>query len=1489
MADEQRESEVSDLAYLQANPSAALPPSPLTPRTLAMSLRPQAPVPSTLLTSASWSTDREDNSDAPISPSSAYIVDSPSVRQHPPSVITDSSSRSVSRKTSEDESFMSDSDQPDSTRSPKLPNLPDPSQYPDPYPYKPRNWQHGISTPTLSSADSSSASTRSSAYTSYARSGDFGHVHVALGGDEANANMGISTEDVAQLLAREKTPSASLQSRVAIPEEQRWSYTQSSRSRSSSLVNGRIDSGLDFGGPALQGTINFDNNWETVEEKDEIGLTSEDETDDDGFLAEEDIGDGEEEEEQATSAMMVAEEGRGIIVRGEGLPIAQLQVNSGTTHLLIGSSSTPNAVPAFLSSVIPPIATTLLCLDISANFLGAIPPALHACVCLEELNIASNPIRALPLFLAGLTSLRVLIADSTGLSTLPPALSALDKLHSLSIRRNKMNSLPSWLCLLPSLETLLVDGNPFLGPWKALVDPLLAKVPMSPLYPPSTPIFPLPSASIASIPSTTATDVDDLSDAAWPERDRALEAVDDEDTIVPRAPPMSRSATAPMVMHPAGSPSPTLTRTRTAPNKAYFDKNRNLTKSYAVEPTKGGIVSPTAATAESADREVRRMKSAGELRRSPVTTMSTISSATSSPQRPALSHYATSASSTNLLSSSPQEHSLPPKRFASLGVSSALSVSSTRTRPTVDRTVWDEISADEAESITKAPPLPSPSVNPVSLNMGSQVSKQKRESRHSPEKRPKEKEESKSTKWGFLKKMSMGKMRSDPPSRSGTPQTRHQSSSHSRPPTIARSVSSAGTSLSPTPQIDVRISTTGALLHSGSMSPSPSLSKKGSSDLLGSPRSPPPPPVPEVSVSLSPTINNSFLDVAPAPNPPPPASTNLLSPTLLPPGPTPRTTKRRSFLPIDVSVPAASAFVPAVQVTNGTDDVDEPSRSTPSPVPDLEQQQRREEEKAKEARTRALRSVMAYLKDMHDLGLTQTNPMSMYGGLADSPQGTRSRRPTVVETGRIPSESSLSSLSTSSVSDLSQLRSIDSRLGLRSGATTQTNSVATVATTDSNGSGGGEERHWKDDKRKRQRVVREIVETERTYVKGLQELVDIYIKPAAAPVNVLSGTAQAAVPLAERKVVFSGLEALFQFHKESFLPSLERAAEPLMHPPSDLDLIDADGKTSLSVARQVAHTFVSHAAFMKMYSTYINNFDNSVQRLKAWVSDRPNTAAAALSPSSSTAQLVGLGLNMSAAAAPGSMPGSGSASNDSTPLTSSQKKRIKQYLKRCRMNPRHSQLNLEGYLLLPVQRIPRYRLLLEELIRICPPQYEYMEDPLDKALGEISSLANNMNEGKREAENRRKLVNWQARIRGRFPSPLVQPHRRFILDGSLHLTRVVRKATVSFEVIDSKGDASTVQVECLSPELTPRSLMGVLCNDLLVLCRDPSEGQDPHSQVDLWAVLRMQTLPQPASIVHGNALRLVDNKAILYFDAPSTSDALTWFRAINLHIPASKA
>lgn len=113
--------------------------------------------------------------------------------------------------------------------------------------------------------------------------------------------------------------------------------------------------------------------------------------------------------------------------------------------------------------------------------------------------------------------------------------------------------------------------------------------------------------------------------------------------------------------------------------------------------------------------------------------------------------------------------------------------------------------------------------------------------------------------------------------------------------------------------------------------------------------------------------------------------------------------------------------------------------------------------------------------------------------------------------------------------------------------------------------------------------------TERTYVKGLQELVDIYIRPGSVPVNTLtSGSGKdTVVPTSERKIVFSGVDALFSFHKESFLPALEVAAAPLMKPAATLQEADADGQLSLRVAKAVGSMFLKHAAFMKMYSAYI--------------------------------------------------------------------------------------------------------------------------------------------------------------------------------------------------------------------------------------------------------------------------------------------------------------
>lgn len=99
---------------------------------------------------------------------------------------------------------------------------------------------------------------------------------------------------------------------------------------------------------------------------------------------------------------------------------------------------------------------------------------------------------------------------------------------------------------------------------------------------------------------------------------------------------------------------------------------------------------------------------------------------------------------------------------------------------------------------------------------------------------------------------------------------------------------------------------------------------------------------------------------------------------------------------------------------------------------------------------------------------------------------------------------------------------------------------------------------------------------------------DIYIKPACAPVNILGGSSKdTLVPISERKIVFGGIDALFSFHKDSFLPALEIAAAPLMRSAAELQEADSDGQLSLSVAKALGNIFLKHAAFMRMYSSYI--------------------------------------------------------------------------------------------------------------------------------------------------------------------------------------------------------------------------------------------------------------------------------------------------------------
>lgn len=125
------------------------------------------------------------------------------------------------------------------------------------------------------------------------------------------------------------------------------------------------------------------------------------------------------------------------------------------------------------------------------------------------------------------------------------------------------------------------------------------------------------------------------------------------------------------------------------------------------------------------------------------------------------------------------------------------------------------------------------------------------------------------------------------------------------------------------------------------------------------------------------------------------------------------------------------------------------------------------------------------------------------------------------------------------------------------------------------------------------------------------------------------------------------------------------------------------------------------------------------------------------------------------------------------------------FLKSRMADERHSQLNLLGYLLLPVQRVPRYRLLLADLVNSSDASSGRLKSGYEK----VEGLAREINERKAEMEGRKRLVELErtvisppstpssedARI-ATLRSKFVDPARRLVKEDTLHV--VVRRKKV---------------------------------------------------------------------------------------------------------------
>ncbi|XP_073328377.1 FYVE, RhoGEF and PH domain-containing protein 6-like [Pagrus major] len=173
---------------------------------------------------------------------------------------------------------------------------------------------------------------------------------------------------------------------------------------------------------------------------------------------------------------------------------------------------------------------------------------------------------------------------------------------------------------------------------------------------------------------------------------------------------------------------------------------------------------------------------------------------------------------------------------------------------------------------------------------------------------------------------------------------------------------------------------------------------------------------------------------------------------------------------------------------------------------------------------------------------------------------------------------------------------------------------------------------------------------------------------------------------------------------------------------------------------QLADIFLKKGPYLKMYSTYIREFDKNVALLEEQSKKNPAFGAV---------------------------------------------------VREFEANPRCANLALRHYLLKPVQRIPQYQLLLTDYLKNLSEDSEDYKDT-QAALAIVKEVANHANDIMKQGDNFQKLIQVQCSLNGQHE--IVQPGRIFLKEGILKkLSRKVMQPRMFFLFNDTLLYTTPVQ------------------------------------------------------------------------------------------------
>ena len=252
--------------------------------------------------------------------------------------------------------------------------------------------------------------------------------------------------------------------------------------------------------------------------------------------------------------------------------------------------------------------------------------------------------------------------------------------------------------------------------------------------------------------------------------------------------------------------------------------------------------------------------------------------------------------------------------------------------------------------------------------------------------------------------------------------------------------------------------------------------------------------------------------------------------------------------------------------------------------------------------------------------------------------------------------------------------------------------------------------------KKRTRVIEELIASEKSYVASLQILVRVYIAPLRAVADAAADRGRI-FSHEDLDLIFLNVELLLKVNGD-FLAELEALEGP------------ARGYAGRGL-RSLGEVVLGAARKMKgCYTRYVNNFDAASARLGKLRALRPQD----------TRYLEANEVSLEAS----------------------------RYLEVARSHPDAGGLDVSSFLIMPVQRMPRYRLLLSELLATTPDSHADAA-PLDGALAQVSEVCAHLNAERRALEQLAELRALAARFaeEDTVARDLVRYDRRVLREGVL--------------------------------------------------------------------------------------------------------------------------